>query len=208
MQITVQWEMVIISSSFPQNLPSLGPLFLSASHEHKTCTQIKPINLAMSLKQKAPQWSDNRDELSSLCLFTLISIMSGPAWRAAQAGLYSIWPFLWSPRHVITLRLTFNAVKRVSSANHNKDNAASAFKSIAHQVDMWACACWHCSWAVIWSQHWSKCLWWLGVIWFADCDLWSAAVWGRCGSVCRVTNGASLKGSENWNMITWFWFSS
>ncbi len=101
--------------------------------------------------------------------------MSGPACRAAWAWAYSIWPFSRSLRHVITLLLTFTAVKHVSSPNHNKDNRGSALRSIAQQVDICMCvcecACWHYSWAVIWSARWSKCLWWLGVIYFPG--LWS-----------------------------------
>lgn len=94
---------------------------------------------------------------------------------------YSVWPFSRSLRHVITPLLTFTAVKHVSSPNHNKDNRGSALRSIAQQVDICVCVCWHYSWAVIWSEWWSKCLWWLGVICFPG--LWSM-VCSWIGRVC------------------------
>lgn len=116
------------------------------------------------------------------CVYSLLSSScQGQCEERPGSGPYSIWPFSWSLRHVITLLLTSTAVKHVSSPNHNKDNRGSALRSIAQRVDMCVCACWHYSWAVIWSEPWSKCLWWLGVICFPG--LWSM-VCSCMGRVC------------------------
>lgn len=76
------------------------------------------------------------------CVYSLLSSScQGQCEEQPGSGPYSIWPFSWSLRHVITLLLTFTAVKHVSSPNHNKDNRGSALRSIAQRVDMCVCAC-------------------------------------------------------------------
>ncbi|MEQ2296808.1 hypothetical protein AMECASPLE_028222 [Ameca splendens] len=55
-------------------------------------------------------------------------------------GPCSILPFSWLLSHVITLLLTFTAVKHVSSPNHNKDNRGSTCRYIPLQVDITVCA--------------------------------------------------------------------
>lgn len=78
-------------------------------------------------------------EISALhCVYSLLSPSCQGQHEDPEPWPYSIWPFSRLLRHVITLLLTFAAVKHVSSANHNKDNRSSALRSIAQQV---VCTC-------------------------------------------------------------------
>lgn len=163
-------------------------------HRHRnkhTCQTTKSKGIR---EQKALYWVNNEgDYFSSLCLITLISVMSGPVWRTAQTGAPTVsCLFSWPLSHVITLLLIFTAVKHVSSPNHNKDNRGPAFKYISQQVDIQVCVCWHYSWAVIWSEWWSKCLWWLAVICFPG--LWSMICCKRWhGCVCSCAWDRALE---------------
>lgn len=144
--------------------PLLLPPTCKETHTH---THFKPMNSTTS-SNKSLFSSRTMKEISWVhCVYSLLSVScQGRCEEPPMLGPYSILPFSWSLRHVITLLLTFTAVKHVSSSNHNKDNRGPAFKSVAQQVEIPASACWHYSRAVVWSERWSKCLWWLAVICF------------------------------------------
>ena len=149
----VSWWVLLVLFSCVQG----GLSYCCDTHRHMH-THASQANKSPNVpKQKPLECTDSGgDQRSPLCLFALITVVSGPAWRP-QPQAYSVWPFSRALRHVITPLLTFTAVKHVSSANHNKDNRGSVLRSIAQQGDICVCVCVDITAELLFDQKWSVC---------------------------------------------------